>query len=98
MPIGKWVRDAVQLTFERYEEYFFTAGGALNLKKCFYYFVGFTWTGTGWRYNTNAEMQIDPISITPTTLNNDAEPQQIHWCEANDAQRTYRLMVLVRHR
>ena len=87
-PIIQRVRKAVQLTFERYEEYFFTAGGSLNLKKCFYYFVGFTWTGSGWRYNTNDEMPIAPISIKPTTLGNEEEPQQIRWCEATDAQRT----------
>lgn len=88
LPIAQRVRNAVQLTFERYEEYFFTARGALNLKKCFYYFVGFKWTGTSWRYQTNQEMEMEPISIMPTTLSNDATPQQFQWCEANDAQRT----------
>ena len=88
LPMAQRVRNAIQQTFERYEEYFFTAGGSLNLKKCFYYFIGFTWTGTSWRYNTNDELHVDPIFITPTTLGQDADPQQIRWCEATEAQRS----------
>ena len=88
LPMVQRMRNAIQTNLERYEEYFFTAGGALNIKKCFYYFIGFHWTGTEWRYKTNHEMQVEPIYITPTTLENDARPQQVQWCEANNAQRT----------
>ena len=82
------MKNAIQRNLERYEEYCFGAGGSLNVKKCFYYFVGFHWTGTAWRYKTNHEMLLDQVTITPTTLNNDATPQVVQWCEANDAQRT----------
>jgi hypothetical protein len=82
------LKNAVQRNLERYEEYFFTSGGALNIKKCFYYLVGFQWTDTAWRYQFNREMGLDTISITPTTLRNDASPQTVRWYEANEAQRT----------
>ena len=36
----------------------------------------------------NNEMNVDQITVTPTTLTNDATPQAVHWCEANAAQRT----------
>ena len=71
LPIAKRVKNTLQSNLQRYEEYFFTAGGSLNVKKCFYYLVGFTWTGTNWRYQTNQELDVPPVSITPTTLEND---------------------------
>jgi hypothetical protein len=88
LPLQQRVRNSLQNNLQRYEEYFFTAGGSLNVKKCFYYLVGFTWTGTCWRYQTNQEMAIDPITVIPTNLNHDGTPQQIQWCEPNTAQRT----------
>ena len=87
-PIAQRVRDALQTNLSRYEVYFNAAGGALNIKKCFYYLVDFVWTGTQWRYQSNSEMQLDPIVITPTTLDNSGTPQSVKWLEANDAQRT----------
>ena len=56
------------------------------MKKCFYYLVGFIWTGTEWRYRTNSEMEVDQIVITPTTLDNTGTEQSVHWYEANEAQ------------
>ena len=50
--------------------------------------MGFVWTGTSWRYQSNTELSLDPITITPTTLDNTGSPQQVQWCEANDARRT----------
>ena len=88
LPMATRLKDAVQSNFERYEEYFFTSGGALNLKKCFYYLVGFIWTGTEWRYQSNQELGVDPISIKPTTLDGIADPQTVKWYEATEAQRT----------
>ena len=88
LPIAQRVRNALHRNLLKYEEYFFTAGGALNVKKCFYYLVGFHWTGTNWRYCTNAEIDVDPIVITPTTLDESGVPQQVQWHEADDAQRT----------
>ena len=88
LPMAQRVKNALQNNLERYEEYFFTAGGSLNIKKCFYYLVGFHWTGTGWRYKTNSEIHIDNVVITPTTLANDNTPQQVQWHEANEAQRS----------
>lgn len=41
LPIAQRVRNVLQSNLQRYEEYFFTSGGSLNLKKCFYYLVGF---------------------------------------------------------
>ena len=88
LPMAQRMRNAIQSNLQRYEEYFFTSGGSLNLKKCFYYFVGFEWTGTAWRYKTNTEFAVDPVLITPTTLSDDAPPQVVQWCEATEAQRT----------
>ena len=88
LPIAQRVRNALQSNLQRYEEYFFTAGGSLNLKKCFYYLVAFQWTGTGWRYQSNADIDISPVMIIPTTLDNSGTPQFVTWCEANEAQRT----------
>ena len=88
LTISQRLRNAVQLNLERYEEYFFTSGGSLNIKKCFYYFIGFIWTGTEWRYCDNDELNVDPVVITPTSLSMDAAPQQVQWYEASDAQRT----------
>ena len=88
LSIAKRVKNTLQRNLERYEEYFFTAGGALNIKKCFYYLVGFKWTGTEWRYQSNEEMQVGNVEITPTTLAGDGSSQQVQWIEANDAQRT----------
>ena len=44
--IAQRVRNALQNNSTRYEAYFNAAGGALNVKKCFYYLVNFVWTGT----------------------------------------------------
>jgi hypothetical protein len=33
-------------------------------------------------------MEVDPIQLTPTTLDHSGTPQQVQWCEANEAQRT----------
>ena len=33
-------------------------------------------------------MQLEPIAITPTTLDNSGTQQTVSWLEANDAQRT----------
>jgi len=82
------VRDSLADTLTRYETYFSTVGGALNIKKCFYYLIDFKWSGTEWRYKTNAELDLPPVVITPTTLTNDAAPEPVAWLEANDAQRT----------
>ena len=64
------MRDALQTNLSRYEVYFNAAGGPLNVKKCFYYLVNFVWTGTQWRYQTNSEMQLDPIIITRAVVKN----------------------------
>ena len=88
LPIAQRVKNVLESNLQRYEEYFFTAGGSLNIKKCFYYLVGFKWTGTNWQYKSNGEMNIDHVSITPTTLDNSGSTQPVHWCESNDAQRT----------
>jgi len=87
-PTPQRVRDALNDNLTRYETYFATVGGSLNLKKCFYYLVDFVWTGTSWRYKTNLEIAVPPVTITPTTLDNTGSPQPIAWLEANDAQRT----------
>mmetsp|Transcript_748 Transcript_748/g.1130 ORF Transcript_748/g.1130 Transcript_748/m.1130 type:complete len:523 (+) Transcript_748:2168-3736(+) len=34
-PLAQRVKNALQSNLQRYEEYFFTGGGSLNLKKCF---------------------------------------------------------------
>lgn len=86
LPMAQRMRNAMQRNLAKYKEYFFTAGGALNLKKCFYYFVAFRWRGTEWRYCTYQEFDVEPVTITPTTLDNSGVPTQVHWCEANDAQ------------
>lgn len=56
LPIAQRVKNALQHNLKRYEAYFFSAGGSLNVRKCFYYLVGFRWTGTEWRYEKNDEM------------------------------------------
>jgi hypothetical protein len=88
IPIAQRVQRALQSNISRYEAYFNAAGGSLNVKKCFYYLVSFIWSGSEWRYQTNAEMAIDPVVITPTTLDNSGLAQPVAWLEANDAQRT----------
>lgn len=88
IPIAQRVRNALQTNVARYEAYFNAAGGALNIRKCFYYLVNFVWTGTNWQYQMNSDMQLDPITITPTTLDNTGTPQEVTWLEANDAQCT----------
>jgi len=93
LPIPQRVRNALHTNFARYEAYFAAAGGALNLKKCFYYLVHFQWTGTSWRYKTNDELSVDPVFLTPTTLDNSGESQPVSWLEANDAQRTLGSMI-----
>lgn len=86
--IPQRIRAALQDNVSRYEAYFTAAGGALNIRKCFYYLVNFQWTETTWRYQTNEEMGLPPITITPTTLDGTSESQPIAWLEANDAQRS----------
>ena len=88
LPILRRLRDTLQTNVARYEEYFAHAGGALNLRKCFYYLFNFEWTGSKWQYQLNCNMQIDPIQITPTTLDNSGVPHTMEWLEANDARRT----------
>ena len=81
LPIAQRIKNVLLSNLEKYEEYFFTAGGSLNLKKCFYYLVGFHWTGTEWMYQPNAEIGVDSVTITPTTLDHDAVSQTVHWHE-----------------
>ena len=88
LPMAQRVRNAIQDNLQRYEEYFFTAGGALNIKKCFYYLVGFQWTGTTWRYMSNMEVGVEQVTVTPTVLSRDSTPQAVRWCEAHEAERT----------
>ena len=82
------VGEELQNNLTRYEAYFATVGGALNLKKCFYYLVEFIWSGTTWRYKANAEINAPQVTVSPTTLDDSGTPQPIAWLEANDAQRT----------
>ena len=88
LPMTHRVRNVLNRNFERYEAYFNAAGGCLNLKKCFYYLVNFRWTGTAWRYETNDEIAVAKIAVTPTTLDNSGTLQAVTWMEPNDAQRT----------